>query len=268
MKAEVKTITPKMAKNMLAATTWQNRPLNRSAIIRYANDMKAGNWALNGEPIILDDNANVIDGQHRLLAIIEADTTITSFVVNGIASEVFDTINIGRQRTGGDILGIAGYAHSKLLASTLRGIHFVKLNGFLNQEMGAGHKTHKRIDYLKILDEFPDAIESVKYIRCRSKKNAMFRPETFASVTHYLFGEIDKSCRNDFFDAIHDGISGSEARPILNLRRQMENRTLAKDLKYSQKLKYDYWIAAFQKFCDLKKPKPKLSKSQLLSFQL
>ena len=51
-----------------------NRTINRSRVTEYANLMASGKWELNGESIILDENGDVSDGHHRLLACIKANT--------------------------------------------------------------------------------------------------------------------------------------------------------------------------------------------------
>ena len=89
MKTEVMTITPAMAEKWLAGTTFKNRNVSITAVNRYANDIQNGQWMLNGESIIIDDNGNVIDGQHRLRAILKSGASIQSVVVRGIDAATF-----------------------------------------------------------------------------------------------------------------------------------------------------------------------------------
>ena len=78
-----------------------NRPLSHALVKAYATDMKNGDWALNGETIKIsydaDGNVLVVDGQHRLHAVIEANTTIQSVVVVQVEDARF--IDNGRGRT-------------------------------------------------------------------------------------------------------------------------------------------------------------------------
>ena len=101
--AEVMTITPADATNWLACNQ-NNRPVRRRHVEFLAREMLEGNWQVNGQAIIIADDEQVLDGQHRLLAIIESAKSIQSLVVYGIAEEAFKTIDTGAVRTASDAL--------------------------------------------------------------------------------------------------------------------------------------------------------------------
>ena len=81
----VETITPAMAEEYLRHNEHnpRKRP-NRKVIDSYAQDMKTGNWFINGEPIVFDANGDLKNGQHRLMAIIKANVPIEMLVVRGV----------------------------------------------------------------------------------------------------------------------------------------------------------------------------------------
>lgn len=101
--AEIVTITPAEATKWLQCNQ-HNRPVRKNHVIFLANEIKAGNWQLNGQAIVIADNEQVLDGQHRLLAIIEAGESIKSLVVYGITPEAFSTMDTGAVRSGSDAL--------------------------------------------------------------------------------------------------------------------------------------------------------------------
>ena len=108
--AEVITIRPQ------DATTWlkcnRNNRHVRSAHVNFlAQEITNGNWQVNGQAIVIADDEQVLDGQHRLLAIIEAGQPIQSLVVYGISPEAFRTIDTGAVRTGADALTL--YFHEE-----------------------------------------------------------------------------------------------------------------------------------------------------------
>ena len=72
-------ITPKMAYEFLEGNT-HNRTLRQNVVERYARDMKAGQWRLTHQAIAFNAKKVLIDGQHRLWAVIESDTP-TRFMV-------------------------------------------------------------------------------------------------------------------------------------------------------------------------------------------
>lgn len=72
-------------------------------IARYVRDMKNARWSKCFAPIVFDKNGIVIDGQHRLLAQIQAGITLTWYVVEGANREDIQGIDIGGIRDNNDI---------------------------------------------------------------------------------------------------------------------------------------------------------------------
>jgi hypothetical protein len=100
---EVVTITPNIAAQWLKANRL-NRPVRRSVWENYSRQITEDKWRVNGQAIIIAENEDILDGQHRLLAIIDAGKEIKSLVVYGISAEAFATIDTGAVRTPADAL--------------------------------------------------------------------------------------------------------------------------------------------------------------------
>ena len=83
IKSSIKTINPKKAEEMLGSQI-RNRTLSDPLILRYARDMKQENWDENGQSIIISEEGDLIDGQHRLHACIKADVPFRSVVTYGV----------------------------------------------------------------------------------------------------------------------------------------------------------------------------------------
>ena len=66
------TITPEMAREFLKRN--KNRDICKSHIADLARDMVSGNWDLGFDAIAFDNFMNLLNGQHRLLAIIKSNT--------------------------------------------------------------------------------------------------------------------------------------------------------------------------------------------------
>src|SRR6267154_68959 len=102
---EVQSITPNIAALWLKANT-HNRPIKKRHVEFLGREMTLGNWQLNGQAIIISDNEDVLDGQHRLLAVIDSGETIDSLVIYGIKRDAFKTIDTGRVRGPADALSL------------------------------------------------------------------------------------------------------------------------------------------------------------------
>jgi hypothetical protein len=106
MRSEVMVITPEMARQWLSGQN-KNRKLMASHVTYLANEIKSGRWRISGDTIKFGDNGKLLDGQHRLSAILKAGIAIKSLVVFDIPVEHFTIIDRGVVRNIGDITGIS-----------------------------------------------------------------------------------------------------------------------------------------------------------------
>lgn len=91
-------ITPEKAAEYLKKNTNNYRSLSKAKVAVYAEDIRNGNWEVNGESIIFDSNGVLKDGQHRLSAVVKADKPIFTLVVRGVDNHV-SIMDAGMQRT-------------------------------------------------------------------------------------------------------------------------------------------------------------------------
>ncbi len=149
MKAEVLSITPQMASNYLLSNK-SNRNINKGRVSLYAKIISDGDWLLNGESIKFDTNGNLIDGQHRLAAIIQSKKQIESIVITGAPVESFKTIDTGRSRSAGDVMKIDNIINSTSIAAGV--IRYLKLS------VGRNHADESKvvvgISNKNVLDEY------------------------------------------------------------------------------------------------------------------
>lgn len=121
LRVDVVTITPDMARAWLESNI-KNRKQRRDGVDSYARDMKSGNWLLTGDSLKFDWFGNLLDGQHRLEAIVLADTPIQTVVVWGVDPKAQDRVDTGIIRQFRDQLALRGVAHSDIIAPMLRRI--------------------------------------------------------------------------------------------------------------------------------------------------
>lgn len=110
MYSKIIEITPKMAKEMLERNMKNNRRVNHETVNRYARIMKAGGWNLTHQGIAFDTDGFLVDGQHRLRAIVQANVPVEMMVTYDVEhheGEAF-TIDAGRRRTTLNIMQISG----------------------------------------------------------------------------------------------------------------------------------------------------------------
>ena len=87
------TVTPLLAKQWMEKDFQGNRKPNKDVVGYYADAMRRGQWQLNGDTIKFDTEGFLLDGQHRLLACIAANTPFDTFVTYGIDRSTYPTQN-------------------------------------------------------------------------------------------------------------------------------------------------------------------------------
>lgn len=106
-------IAPEMAMRLLEHNSL-NRPLSQAHVERIASQILHGKWRFNGDTIKIAEGGDILDGQHRLWAIIEAKAPVETMVVTGISPDAFATIDtIRKPRSLGDTVALSGNARHR-----------------------------------------------------------------------------------------------------------------------------------------------------------
>src|SRR4051794_38653242 len=104
---------------MLAANT-SNRPLSKSTVRAFAEAMRRGDLQVTHQGIAFDNHGVLVDGQHRLAAIIEADLPVEMTVFTEVEPDTFDVLDTGKRRNAADVMAIEGEKSTTLLAAMVR----------------------------------------------------------------------------------------------------------------------------------------------------
>lgn len=116
MSTVTENITPAKALEYLS-TSLGNRVLSKVYIRSYADTMRRGRWVLNGVPIIFDNEGHLVDGHHRLQAVVQANIPVRFDVRRGVSPDAFTTYDNGRHRTLGQLLSMQGVKNYNLVGA-------------------------------------------------------------------------------------------------------------------------------------------------------
>lgn len=222
-------VTPQMASEWLLRNP-RNRKVRSDQVMKYAADIRAGNWQLNGESIIMANTGAIIDGQHRLLAIVEAQREIETFVASGVAESAFETIDQGKSRNAADVLSIHGYQNSESLASLAR-LWVLHTKGGNAYETGRTVPPTTQEIVGQVFERSAEFIDAINATRSHRK---LFSGAAAFAFCYGLFGEIDQQDRDLFFDRLADGQLLEDGMPVYALRRallevRLRNRTMPRN---------------------------------------
>lgn len=96
-------VNPESAKEFLEHNT-HNRKMADRPVAQLAADMAAGLYQITHQGVALSDDGVLLDGQHRLQAIIESNTTQTLLVTRGLPTHTQVAMDGGRKRLASDFM--------------------------------------------------------------------------------------------------------------------------------------------------------------------
>lgn len=218
---EVRVLSPADARDMLTRNT-HNRPPREGDVLKWAAEMEAGLWRMNGEPIKFGESGRLIDGQHRLMALAlqEDDAKVEFLVVCGLPDDTQRTMDQGRGRSLSDVLTLDGLDVSRSLAGAIRayllwseGLMFVDRNTagarLTNPYITRWSQGH--LDTLELLRRG----STYRKIRARGALVAAI----FARIAEVQGVDV----ADEFFQRVSDGLNQSAGSPIMALRARLDN---------------------------------------------
>ena len=104
--ARIYTISPALAEHILKYRNGSNRRPSSVKVAEYVEAMSKKRWPVTGASIVFSKDGFLMDGQHRLLAVVQAKMPLTTFVVFNIDHGAFAMIDIGRRRSNVDAFTI------------------------------------------------------------------------------------------------------------------------------------------------------------------
>lgn len=220
IKAKMMKVTPKKAEEWLEKNTG-NRNVSSTMVDRYAADMVSGRWQSNGEPVIFNGSA-LLDGQHRLKAVVKAGIPVDMLVVTGVERDAFRTIDSGRARTFGHVLSSQGYSYANQTAGAVALLVAYETS---SAPFNLHGRTTTKGEMEATLEKNKGVLESVEYVS--SYLNPFFSQSLMAFV-HYLAAKKDRAAADQFIKdvATGDGVRATSPAGLVR-QRMIEQKTSA-----------------------------------------
>lgn len=211
---KVETITPDDAARMLG-TMVGNRSLRQTAVRRYAREMVAGKWLLNGEAIKIDRAGRLIDGQHRMSAVLVAKVPVQMHVVRGVDPDAMATLDTGVGRSFYDSRVIAGRSEHRGCGPIARWWYQYALSSI----NGKAVATHQEL--AAIVDAHPQILTSAEFIGRLKVVRHRCTPGVQGFVHSYAAEKYDREMADTFMQDLNDGAGLAQTSPIFVLRRRL-----------------------------------------------
>lgn len=217
MIVNIEEVTPEKATALLAGAATMQRNLSPRVVTRYADEMRAGNWMLNGESIKVGKSGAVIDGQHRLHAVAQSGCTVPMLVVSGVRDEGFITIDTGKPRTAGDALSMVGTPNALKTAAV---VGFL-IDEYMTGAVGGGNyalRSNRLVTEVAAACP-PHMADSVR--RCSHRDLSRLASTSALAYSHMRATMTSPALAHSFFEGVASGVGLYTGDPRLTLRNRL-----------------------------------------------
>lgn len=243
-----KAVTPSQADAWLEKNA-KNRNIRPSRVAQLVRSIRSGNFIQTGDPIRFDEKGNLLDGQHRLVAIKEAGVAVTLLVIEGVPEASRVVIDTGAARTFGDYLKMEGVKNFATVAGTVRlAVRYERRREWESKGEVLNIATFKpthielRERWRKDKEAFGEAAHEA-----HSLHGALRGRVSVYGLVYYTLAKIDADDTNYFFDRLIDGQGLVEGDSILHLRRLLEKEAMGRSSFSTGDAGADMLIALFFK---------------------
>lgn len=215
------TITPQRAAAILKANT-RNRKIKQRVLARYIEDMRTGKWRPDiGDPIRISKTGRLLDGQHRLIAIVESGAKIRMTVIIGLDDEDQRYIDQGARRSAADQLMIEGRNNSGTLATIARNLLVFIKEHRLDQRVYAPSV----YEIAEFVDEHAEMLGDIAHQYNRVKNQVPILTGPFGVLAFQAL-QKDEVKFHEFCDALHSGANLPPGSPILAFRNYVTKKVI------------------------------------------
>jgi hypothetical protein len=229
-----------------------NRRLDQVLAISYARMMEEeGGWPYVGDPIRIDKNGRLLDGQHRLRAVELCGVPFTVDIILGLEPETQDVIDTNAVRKSTQQVAMAGIKHSVAAAPAARLLMRWGFSDDPEREswvIASKTYTPTRPEVTRWARAHKDAIERSSGLAF-AVFNAVGIKPSVASAVHFRAARIDVALADEFLHYLRTGEDMSAGNPILTLRnkiiRQRNDaiRSAQDEQLYHVVTALNYWLA-------------------------
>jgi hypothetical protein len=185
-------VTPNMAERWLKSN-FNNRPVKEDVVTAYARDMANDVWQPTHQGIAFNDRDELIDGQHRLRAIIKCGKTIRMMVTFGLASKIngkemttMDCVDRGCARSVGDQLKIQ---HGIKAASHIAGVCSAIAHLCMGERL-------RRLSVQQTLEIYRAFQTGVDYVVANRSKESGLKSAAVLAAFAFVFGVDEKQAKH------------------------------------------------------------------------
>jgi hypothetical protein len=240
-------ITPDIAKLMLKQN-YCNRTLRKQVVQIYADAIKEGKWHPDTtETIKVAVNNRILDGQHRLEAIVLSNIPTLMYVSFNLPVDAVTNIDTGAKRSSKDIFDLYGISNSQQLTAVLREY---LLYTVAPDSINHLNNNKDKVTTALMLETYNANIalwnENINNINRYARKIQL--DFSISGAWFLLAKDISTTDAHTFFTSLADGTNFTcDKDPILKLREHLTNIKLRKET-FNNSLNFALFVKAWNYF--------------------
>jgi len=167
--------------------------------------------------ISFDKKGQMIDGQHRLQAIIESQSTFKMKIITGLDPNVRNIIDTGMKRSLSDILRMDGIDNAGLVSGAIAKMIIFDATGRFDARLN--RKFH-HADFSKAMKKHPE----IRICAEKLRPSAIFRRPAQILALYSLCTKVAPRKADEFFLRLMTGENLEKNSPLLEIRRIVLNK--------------------------------------------
>lgn len=216
-------VSPQIAASWLQFNRPENRRMSQRQVTMLAATMLAGEYLLTHQPIAFDAFGRLIDGQHRLAAVVQSGVSVQMWVIIGADPETFGVVDTGLARRPTQFLRVK---HSNSIHGALGMIRFAETCRANDGQVPEGFQF--TMDVKPCLDMLSDWPEVKDHAQAADRifRACRLPPAPLVAVLAQAARGSYPEKLGAFVEGLKSGAELTSTSPILALRRRgMEHRS-------------------------------------------
>lgn len=220
-------VGPDQASAWLARNT-KNRNFSERTCAGYVRDISADDWPFTGDPVRIAEDGTLLDGQHRLEAIVRTGMAVYMLVITNMSEETQRYMDGGRKRTAADQLAIDKIPNFSTVSAIAKLMILWNPNDFWDSGSGCQIVRSSRVpsvpEVLEFVEQHPSIHDATKagllvQSSVPGAKGSVMGAAYMRAVT--LPGPDPVFEAAGWFHKLATGVDLSDGHPLLALRRSI-----------------------------------------------
>lgn len=213
-----------------------NRPIRHAVVDRYVRELLEGRWKSGtGETIKISESGKLLDGQHRLTAIVKSGVSATFHIARGVDDSMFSVIDTGSVRNATDVFFINGISKSNVIPSMIQTALNIKSGLSGRQRRWRDAFTNAQL--LAVYQQSPEYWDFVSQSALRWYESfAKILPPSLIGGLFSTFHDINPEDAQKFMDQLCTGQDITNNAVALLRTRLMQDKMSTKRMLFSIRL--------------------------------